>query len=141
MADVSSLIGPWRMDAWTRTSVKTGETIDALGASPIGCIAYHLDGRMMAIVFRGDRPAPKDEVWTAVEKAQLLDDMLTYVASSTIEGDQVIHHVDGSWNPYWRGDLSRPFKLGGDRLFTRGAPGIDPATGEEVIYRMEFAKV
>lgn len=141
MADTGELIGSWRMDLWTRTSVRTGETTDATGSSPIGYIAYHPDGRMMATVFRRDRPAPKDSGWAESEKAQLFDNMLAYVASYHLEGDRVVHHVDGSWNPNWQGDLSRPFQLEGRRLVISGAPGIDPATGEEVIYRMEFTKV
>lgn len=141
MSKAAQLIGSWKMEAWTRTSVATGEVTDALGPSPIGYIAYHADGRMMATVLRRDRPQPKSESWTTAEKAQLFDDMLAYVASYTLEGDRVVHHVDGSWNPNWYGDLSRPFTLEGDRLVISGAPGIDPATGEEVIYRMEFIKV
>lgn len=135
------LIGSWKMHAWTRTFVTTGETTDALGPAPVGYIAYHADGRMMATVFRRDRPSSSDGGWTEVEKAGLFDDMLAYVASYTLEEDRVIHHVDGSWNPNWHGDLSRPFQLEGDRLVISGAPGIDPATGEEVVYRMEFTKV
>lgn len=141
MADASALIGSWRMLSWTRTSVSTGKTTDALGPSPIGYIAYHPDGRMMASVFRRDRPSPGPAGWTDVEKARLFDDMLAYVASYTLEGDRVVHHVDGSWNPIWGGELSRPFTLEGDRLVISGAPGTDPATGEEVVYRMEFTKV
>nr|WP_244272328.1 lipocalin-like domain-containing protein [Halomonas aestuarii] len=128
------------MDTWTRTSITTGETTDALGPSPIGYIAYHRDGRMMATVFRRDRLPSRGEGWTESEKAQLFDDMLAYVASYTLEEDRVVHHVDASWNPNWQGMLSRPFTLKGDRLIISGAPGIDPTTGEEVVYRMEFTK-
>ena len=141
MTDARTLIGTWRMESWTRTSVATGETTDALGPSPIGYIAYHDDGRMMASVFRRDRVAPRANGWTEAEKARLFDDMLAYVASYTLEEDRVVHHVDGSWNPNWHGALSRPFELDGDRLLISGAPGVDPATGEEVIYRMTFTKV
>lgn len=74
-------------------------------------------------------------------KAGLFDDMLAHVASYTLEEDRVIHHVDGSWNPNWHGDLTRPFRLEGDRLVISGAAGIDPASGEEVVYRTEFTKV
>jgi hypothetical protein len=141
LIDASALIGSWKMDSWARTSVSTGACSDALGPTPIGYIAYHADGRMMATVFRRDRPDPGDGAWAETEKARLFDDMLAYVASYTLEGDRVVHHVDGSWNPKWHGALSRPFELAGDRLVNSGAPGIDPATGEEVIYRMEFTKV
>ncbi len=118
MADANALIGSWKMDSWTRTSVETGETTDALGPAPIGYIAYHADGRMMATVFRRDRPAPGNEDWSKEQKSQMLDDMLAYVASYTLEEDRVVHHVDGAWNPNWAGDVARPFKL-------RGGPPCD----------------
>ena len=38
-------------------------------------------------------------------------------------------------------DLTRPFAPEGDRPVIGGAPAMDPATGAEVIYRMEFRKV
>ena len=139
--DKGELLGSWRMKSWTRKSVETGEITDALGPEPIGYIAYHADGRMMATVFRRDRLSSTATGWSVPEKSQLFDDMLAYVASYSVEGDRVVHHVDGSWNPNWHGALSRPFVLEGDRLMISGAPGIDPRTGEEVVYRMEFIKV
>jgi len=129
------------MLSWTRTAVATGEMTDALGPAPIGYIAYHADGRMMASVFRRDRPEPRADGWTESEKARLFDDMLAYVATYEIEEGRVVHHVEGAWNPVWQGLLSRPFTLAGDRLVISGAPGTDPVTGEEVVYRMEFRKV
>ena len=136
-----ALIGSWRMLSWTREAVATGEVTDALGTDPIGYIAYHADGRMMATVFRRERPAARDGGWTEAEKAALFDDMLAYVARNELRGREVVHHVDGSWNPIWGGALSRPFTLDGDRLEISGAPGVDPATGEEVVYRMTFERV
>jgi hypothetical protein len=141
MTDSLTLLGTWRMLSWTRTSVATGEVKDALGPNPIGYIAYHADGRMMAFVQRRDRPVPKGQL-TREEKADLFDSMLAYTASYRTEGDTVVHTVDGSWNPAWgKTPLIRPFKLDGDRLVISGAPGWDPVTGEEVVYRMEFRKV
>ena len=141
MADAAALIGTWRMVSWTRESTATGAVTDALGPDPLGYLAYHADGRMMATVFRRDRPAPKQGALSTAEKAALYDTMLAYVAAYTLEADRVVHHVEGAWNPAWEIDLSRPFTLAGDRLVISGAPGIDPATGEQVVYRMEFRKV
>src|SRR5271169_5237317 len=45
-----TIIGTWRMISWTRTVVATGATTDAMGADPNGYIAYHDDGRMLALV-------------------------------------------------------------------------------------------
>lgn len=129
------------MHAWTREVVATGVVEDVLGPAPIGYIAYHTDGRMMATVFRRDRPQGTGAPLSTEEKAQLFDTMLAYVASYTLEEDRVIHHVEAAWNPDWQIDLSRPFTLEGDRLVISGARNIDPLTGEEVIYRMEFTRV
>lgn len=141
MAEAKDLIGSWRMVSWTRTSARTGEVRDALGPNPIGYIAYHADGRMMASVFRRDRPKAGPDGWSMGEKAGLFETMLSYVASYTVEGDRVVHHVEAAWNPSWSGDLSRPFTLEGSRLTISGAPGVDPNTGEDVTYAMVFEKV
>ncbi|HMO29054.1 lipocalin-like domain-containing protein [Enterovirga sp.] len=141
MADSAELLGTWKMLSWTRTSIATGEVQDALGPDPVGYIAYHADGRMMAFVQRRDRPIP-DGPLTQKQKADLFDSMLAYTASYTIEDETVIHTVDGSWNPVWgREPLVRPFKLAGNKLVISGAPGRDPVTGDDVIYRMIFERV
>ncbi len=53
----------------------------------------------------------------------------------------MIHHVDAAWNPAWQMDQVRPLTCDGESLVISGAPAIDPTTGEEVIYRIEFRKV
>lgn len=129
------------MISWTRESKANGEVTDAMGPDPVGYISYHADGRMMASVFRRDRIRREGLRWTDAEKVGLFDTMLAYVASYTLEADRVVHHVEAAWNPDWEMDLSRPCALDGRRLVISGAPGIDPTTGEEVVYRMEFDKM
>lgn len=141
MADASALLGTWRMTSWTRTSVATGVTTDAMGPNPNGYIAYHADGRMMALVVARSREKHQAGTLTTADKAALFDTMLAYAATYELDGDRVIHHVDATWNPAWGPDLVRPFTLEGDRLVISGAPGEDPATGEAVLYRMEFDRV
>ena len=142
MADAAALVGTWRMLSWTRKVVASGEVTDAMGADPIGYISYHADGRMMALVVNRHRPPLKGQRPADDEKIALFDSMLAYSASYTLEDDRVIHHVDASWNPAWGAtDLIRPYVLEGDTLVISDAPGIDPTTGEEVIYRIEFRKV
>lgn len=141
MTGTDGLIGTWRMLSWTRRAVETGTVTDALGPDPIGYISYHPDGRMMAYVQRRERPRPVGE-FSEADKAGLFDTMLAYTAAYEIDGDRVIHTVDGSWNPAWGTEpLIRPFVLDGDSLVISGAPGRDPVTGDEVIYRMEFERV
>ncbi|WP_424814226.1 lipocalin-like domain-containing protein [Roseococcus sp. YIM B11640] len=142
MATADELIGTWRMLSWTRKAVRTGEVTDAMGPDPNGYISYHADGRMMALVLNRHRPPLKGATPTEGEKAALFDSMLAYSARYRLEGDRVIHMVDASWNPAWGvTELIRPFTLEGDKLVISGAPGTDPKTGDEVVYRMEFRKV
>ena len=141
MADAADLIGSWKLISFTRTCVKTGNITNALGHDPVGYIAYHADGRMMAAVFSRDRPVPDSAGYTAEQKAALFDSMIAYTAAYTLEGNAVIHHVDHAWNPTWQTDLLRPITLIGDRLEISNAPSNDPVTGEAVIYRLEFQKV
>ena len=142
MADASALLGTWEMVSWTREIVATGETSDAMGPNPIGYIAYHADGRMMALVLKRDRPRLAGAAPTDEEKVKLFDTMLAYSATYTIEDDRVVHHVDASWNQAWTGtDLIRPYTLEGDTLTISGAPSKDPATGEDVMYRIAFRKL
>jgi hypothetical protein len=140
MVDTKSLLGIWKMVSWTQEIVTTGETSDVMGPSPIGYIAYHADGRMMALVFRRDRPPLSGGAPTVEEKVKLFDTMLAYSATYTVEGDRVIHHVDAAWTPAWIGDLIRPYRLDGDTLTISGAPSKDPATGQDVVYRIVFQR-
>ena len=100
------------MISWTRKAVATGEITDVVGADPIGYIAYHADGRMMALVVKRHRPKLSGPVPTDDEKIALFDSMLAYSASYTLEDDRVIHHVDAAWNPAWgTSALIRPYTL------------------------------
>jgi hypothetical protein len=140
--NTAALIGTWRMLSWTREDVASGKVTDAMGADPIGYLSYHADGRMMALVVNRHRPVLEGVRPTDHEKIALFDSMLAYSGSYTLEDGRVIHHVDASWNPAWgESDLIRPYSLDGDRLLISDAPGIDPTTGDEVIYRLEFRKV
>ena len=142
MSVKAALLGAWKMVSWTRESIATGETSDAMGPNPIGYIAYHPDGRMMALVVKRDRPAPAGRAPTDEEKVKLFDTMLAYSATYRVEDDRVVHHVDASWNQAWTGmDLIRPYTLDGDTLTISEAPSKDPATGDDLIYRIVFNKV
>ena len=138
----AALLGTWKMVSWTREVVATGEISDAMGPNPIGYIAYHADGRMMALVVKRDRPRLSGAAPTDEEKVKLFDTMLAYSATYTVEDDRVVHHVDASWNEVWTGmDLIRPYTLDGDTLTISGAPSKDPATGQDVVYRIEFVRL
>ena len=141
MPDPTALLGTWRMVSWVREVVATGERADVLGPDPVGYIAYHADGRMMALVVRNDRVAPRGPVPTDEEKLALFDSMLAYAGSYTLDEEKVVHHVDASWNQAWTGtDLVRCYRLEGDTLSIQGAPAVDPHTGQVVVCLIEFRR-
>ena len=76
MPDASALLGTWKMVSWIRKVLATGEVSDAMGPDPIGYIAYHADGRMMALVLKRDRPPLAGTAPTDEEKIRLFDTML-----------------------------------------------------------------
>lgn len=138
----TALLGTWKMVSWTRERVATGEVADALGPDPIGYISYQPDGHMTALVVRRNRLCAPGRALTVAEKVELFDGMLAYAGTYTVRDGQVVHHVEASWNEVWTGtDLVRPFHLEGDDLVIAGAPSKDPATGEDVIYRIVFRRV
>ncbi|OWV97544.1 hypothetical protein ATY81_08990 [Rhizobium sp. R72] len=142
MGSAAALHGTWRMVSWKRRIAASGIVSDAMGPDPIGFLSYQPDGRMMALVVSSERPVSNGKMPTDSEKVALFDSMLAYAGTYTFDNGRVIHHVDASWNPAWGvTDLIRPFSIDGSRLVIRGAPGVDPTTGEEVVYELEFRKI
>jgi Lipocalin-like domain len=141
MPDRSVLVGTWRMLTWRREFDDTGETIDALGADPIGFVSYGSDGRVHAMVVRRDRLAPRKLPPTVDEAVQLFGSMLAYTGTYTLYEDRVVHHVDASWNQAWTGsDQVRFYRFDGPTLELAGAPAQDSFTGRMVTNRMTFQK-
>jgi len=141
-AEPKELIGTWRMLSWKKKTVASGEIVDAHGPDPVGYINYGTDGRVYAIVVRGDREAPKTLPPTDAEKLRLFDSMLAYAGTYTLDHEKVVHHVDASWNQVWtKTEQPRFYKLDGALLRITSAPATDPYSGKEVIHQMEFRKV
>jgi hypothetical protein len=115
----SDLVGTWKFISYLRTDPETGKNTNIMGESPKGYLIYTREGRMMVIVVADNREAPKaDEDRIALHKH-----MVAYSGRYTVNGGQVIHHVDVSWNPEWMGtDLVRFFKCEGNRLTITTAP-------------------
>jgi hypothetical protein len=136
------LIGTWRLVAATREEIPSGAVVDQLGDTPAGYINYAPDGRMIAIIARGDRAAPAGPLATPEEADALLKSMVAYAGTYTIEGDTVTHHVDISWNESWTGSRqARIFRFDGDRLHLTTPPSPDPTAGKMSVRRMVWEKV
>ena len=136
------LIGTWRLVSVTNEDAETGATSDLFGPDPIGYISYGADGRMMVVQVRSDRPKPKGDIASSQEAEALFRSMLSYAGRYTIEGDEVTHHIDVSWNQAWTGTRQvRQFRLDGDLLHLTLAASPNPFNGRVGTRRVTWQKV
>lgn len=109
MIDPKALIGRWDILTWEQL-YDDGRRQLPMGESLTGFIRYTEDGDMMCMIAKTDRP---DFVtggqWNAdaSEKAQAYESILAYAGTYSLTGDQVIHKVDISLFPNWKGGEQR----------------------------------
>jgi hypothetical protein len=136
------LIGTWKLVSVIAEDVATGEKRDAWGPDPEGYINYGPDGRMMVINTRSDRAKPKGPAPTREEAADLFQSVLAYAGRYTVEGNQVTHHVDISWNQAWTGtDQVRIARFEGNRVHLSTQPNPDPVNGRMSVRTMVWEKL
>jgi len=141
-ATTERLIGTWRLISATREDLASGERVEQLGANPSGYLVYAADGRMSAIIARGDRVKPAGAVATPEEAAALMRSMVSYAGRYTIDGAEITHHVDISWNESWTGTRqTRIFRLEGEHLHLSTRPSPNPADGTMSVRHMVWEKV
>ena len=128
------LLGTWKLIAAVREEIPSGTKTDFLGSSPTGYINYAPDGRMIVLNVGNGRSKPAGANATPAEAEALFRSMTSYGGTYTIDGNEITHHVDVSWNESWTGtDQVRFFKLEGDSLTIKTAPQNNAITGIENI--------
>ena len=125
---MEQLYGTWRLVSFTQQVVGTDESSEAFGKAPHGFINYGRDGRMFAIIVKENRPKPTDLAkMTEPERAELFKTVISYGGTFEVEGSQVLHHVDISWNENWTGTTQvRHFRIEGRRLIISVDPQVGP---------------
>jgi hypothetical protein len=136
------LIGTWKLVSVIAEDLATGEKRDAWGSNPSGYINYGPDGRMMVINTRSDRGKPKGTAPTREEAADLFQSVLAYGGRYSVNGNEVTHHVDISWNEAWTGsDQVRLARFEGDRVHLSTRPSPDPVNGRMSVRTMVWEKL
>jgi hypothetical protein len=78
---------------------------------------------------------------TPDEKLALFDSLFAYVGTYVVEGDRVIHTLDGSWNELWTGTRqTRLLAFEDDRLIYTTPETVDPMDGKLCTYRVTFER-
>ena len=111
------LLGTWKLRSLTWVDAETGKQSTPFGIHPVGYLNYSSDGRVMAVLLAENRVAPGGAIPSDSEAAALFKTMVAYTGTFTVEGNQVTHSVNASWNEAWTGtQLIRSYKLDGNSL-------------------------
>lgn len=136
------LLGTWKLVAAVREDIRSGAKTDLLGPNPIGYINYAPDGRMMVLNVGGGRHRPAGANATPAEAEALFRSMTSYAGTYTIDGNEITHHVDVSWNESWTGTHQKRFaRFEGGRVHLSTPPSPDPLTGMMSVRTMTWEKV
>src|SRR5262245_37021985 len=137
----STIAGVWKLKSYRRRYLDTGEVrTDML---PHAYILYTPGGFMMSITVEENRRPPAGAVLTDEERVGLFNSIVSaYSGRYTVEGNQVIHTVDVSWNEAWTGTRQvRYFKVQGDQLTIETAPRTTSTDSREVVNTLEWERV
>jgi hypothetical protein len=125
-------LGTWKLQSFTTEDLETGQKTEQFGPHPSGYLSYGAD----------NRSSPAATVAIDAEKIELFDGFVAYAGVYSIEGDQVSHHIDISWNQAWTGTTQvRRFKIDGNSLYIRSMPGKSPLSGRQSSFTLVWTKV
>jgi hypothetical protein len=143
MSDLKNrLLGTWRLVSAVREEVPSGRRTDMFGAGVSGYLSYTPEGRMVALIVRGGRARPAADVPTPAEAEALFRGVVSYAGAFAVDGDQVTHHVDISWNERWTGTVQkRTARFHGDRLLLSTEVSRDPLDGLMSVRTMTWERV
>lgn len=102
------LVGSWRLVDWTVTVEE--RTRRPWGGKAAGLLTYTEDGRMWAALMATDRPHVPTKTLSAAPphvRAAAASGFVMYAGTYTLEGNDVIHHVEISLYPNWVGTGER----------------------------------
>jgi len=105
--------GVWKLVSYEVEVQATGQKLPVMGEKPTGYVAFLPDGRVFFMLTgEGRKPAKTD-----AERAELLNTLVAYTGTYTVEADSWTTSVEVAWNPEWVGTKQvRSFKIEGDRL-------------------------
>jgi hypothetical protein len=136
------LLGTWKLIAAVREDIPSGAKTDLLGANPVGYINYAPDGRMMVLNVGGERRRPAGASASAAEAEALFRSMTSYAGTYTLDGNEITHHVEVSWNESWTGTKQKRLaRFEGNRVYLSTPPSPDPLTGMTSVRTMTWEKV
>jgi hypothetical protein len=113
------IAGVWRLETW-RKHGDDGTLRYPFGEKPLGTLIYTPDGYMAVQMLEAQRATlDTDDALggTTDERAAAYSSCLAYFGRYEVQGESVIHHVEGSLFPNWSMTTQdRPFVCKGEEL-------------------------
>ncbi|MGA2075108.1 MAG: lipocalin-like domain-containing protein [Terriglobia bacterium] len=123
------IVGAWKLVAWRRIA-EDGTATYPLGEDASGVLIYTADAKMAVQMIASNRPSidTTDALGgDEQQRAAAYSTCLAYFGSYEVQGDSIVHHVDGSLFPNWSGTVqTRPFTRSGEELVLRTPPSQGP---------------
>jgi hypothetical protein len=132
------LVGAWRLEAAYFVAQDTGDRLDLLGTEPLGYVVFAANSRMIVLLTAGGRTPTA----SSSEMATLFKSMIAYTGRWSIDGEKIVTHVDGAWDPSWVGtEQARYYTFDGRTLSVRTAPLDHPAfPGQKAIGYVDWQR-
>ena len=135
-------LGTWRLISAMREEHPSGVKVEQFGPGAVGFLNYSADGRMLALLVRGDRKRPSGFPVSNEEAAGLFRGLVSYGGRWEVKGDEVFHYVDISANEIWTGtEQQRFYRFDGDRLSLSTPVNPDPIDGKMSVRSMLWERV
>lgn len=114
------VVGRWDIVSWLQL-YEDGRRQAPLGENLEGFIRYLAGGDMVCMIANADQPDfASGGQWNASEgeRARAYSSMLAYAGTWRMEGETVVHAIEQSLFPNWKGgDQRRHVRLEGDTLY------------------------
>lgn len=144
------LIGMWKLISASAIHANGTVTPDVYGAHPVGYITYTLDGHMMVMFSRSNRPLLSQEVQSplssqmqslpAEELAQAFTTFNAYAGTYTLSGNIVHHRIEIASIPNRVGTaLVRTFTLSESQVTLRTSPVS--TDGVETVFELVWERI
>lgn len=140
------LVGSWELVDWT---VSVGErSRRPWGGRAKGLLTYTDDGRMWAALMATDRPDVPTRTLSEAPpgiRAAAASGFVTYAGSYSLEGDDVIHHVELSLLPNYVGNDERRhvewIETGNGQDLQLTTPPTETERGRVVVERLHWTRI
>jgi len=123
-ADLTPLVGSWRLVSMKATFTDTQEHYEPFGSAPDGRMVLEPGGRVIFFFTHPPRLPPADDAG----RLALFNTLMVYtgLVRSDAPG-QFTTTIDLAWNPIWTGEQTRFFKIEGDHLYITSAEYSRPS--------------